>query len=89
MPNFISLGCIEDDEQFLVKRVIQKTALLTSQEPWFLLNIMPSEDLGFKPDSYLLGLKLTDICNKGEFETNSERLEKVVRSQFKKKYILP
>ena len=45
------------------------------------------EDLGFKPDSYLLGLKLTDICDKGEFETNSERLKKVIGPQFKKKYI--
>ena len=33
------------------------------------------EDFGFKPDSFLLGLKLTDICNKGEFETNKERLK--------------
>ena len=29
----------------------------------------------------------TDICNKGEFETNSECLEKVIGPQFKKKYI--
>ena len=39
------------------------------------------EDFGFKPDSYLLSLKLTDICNKGEFETNKERLKKVYGPQ--------
>ena len=33
------------------------------------------EDFGFKPDSYLLSLKLTDICNKGEFKTCKERLK--------------
>jgi len=35
------------------------------------------EDFGFKPDSYILSLKLTDICHKGELDTNEERLEKV------------
>ena len=35
------------------------------------------EDFGFKPDSFILSLKLTDICHKGELETNEERLEKV------------
>jgi len=35
------------------------------------------EDFGFKPDSLILSLKLTDICHKGELETNEERLEKV------------
>ena len=39
------------------------------------------EDFGFKPDSFVLSLKLTDICNKGEFETSKERLKKVFGPQ--------
>ena len=35
------------------------------------------EDFGFKPDSFILSLKLTDICHKGELETDKERLKKV------------
>jgi len=34
------------------------------------------EDFGFKPDSFILNLKLTDICYKGELETNVERLKR-------------
>ena len=45
------------------------------------------EDFGFKPDSYLLSLKLTDICNKGKFESNTERLKKVICPQYGKKYL--
>ena len=45
------------------------------------------EDFGFKPDSYLLSLKLTDLCNKGKFETNAERLEKVIGPQYGKKFL--
>ena len=45
------------------------------------------EDFGFKPDSYLLSLKLTDICNKGEFETNKERLKKVFGPQNEGKWL--
>merc|ERR1712030_146826 len=35
------------------------------------------EDFGFKPDSSILSLKLTDICNKGELETDKGCLKKV------------
>ena len=45
------------------------------------------EDFGFKPDSFLLSLKLTDLCNKGKFETNLERLEKVIGPQYKKLFL--
>ena len=45
------------------------------------------EDFGFKPDSYLLSLKLTDICNKGEFETCKERLKKVFGPQYGEKWL--
>ena len=45
------------------------------------------EDFGFKPDSYLLSLKLTDICNKGEFETCKERLGKVLGPQYGEKWL--
>ena len=45
------------------------------------------EDFGFKPDSFLLSLKLTDICNKGEFETDKERLKKVFGPQYEEKWL--
>ena len=45
------------------------------------------EDFGFKPDSYLLSLKLTDICKKGEFETCKERLKKVYGPPFEEKVL--
>ena len=46
-----------------------------------------TEDFGFKPDSFVLSLKLTDICNKGEFETNKERLKKVFGPQNEGKWL--
>ena len=45
------------------------------------------EDFGFKPDSFLLSLKLTDLCDRGKFETNPERLEKVIGPQYKKLFL--
>ena len=45
------------------------------------------EDFGFKPDSFALSLKLTDICNKGEFETDKERLKKVFGPQNEEKWL--
>merc|ERR1711888_516538 len=33
------------------------------------------KDFGFKPDSFILSFKLTDICHKGELETNEEGLK--------------
>ena len=45
------------------------------------------EDVGFKTDSYLLSLKLTDICKKDEFETCKERMGKVFGPQYGEKWL--